>query len=223
LPVSNGPAGVVAVSDLLCRSESGSRWAYTGMIFGSEVRCAYLAMCSMFLARDDVWLFNTYPPAEPTYGMEDAAAKLRERQYAVRVTQGDDAGAKPWQRMLPGGIGTDAFFMNSRGNGDFFELVKGTAFPDDVPMLNRPTILHLIHSWSMQNPNMIGSVGGRWLEHGSYAAVGSCWEPYLAAFVPPSLLAERLRNYIPFLVAARWWDDEGAFCKVWRVQTFGDP
>jgi hypothetical protein len=83
--------------------------------------------------------------------------------------------------------------------------------------------IHIIHSWSMQIPQLRETVGGRWLANGAYAAVGSCWEPYLGAFVPPPLVANRCVSFVPFLVSARWWNNEGALWKPWRVVTIGDP
>jgi hypothetical protein len=89
--------------------------------------------------------------------------------------------------------------------------------------LNEPAALHFIHSWSMQFPARLDTVGAQWLERGAYAAVGSCHEPYLAAFVPPAELTHRWTNFVPFLVAARWWDGQGPLAKPWRVVTIGDP
>src|SRR5204863_9960252 len=131
------------------------------------------------------------------YGMDEAAGKLREKGYRVRHNKGDDANLKSWMRMLSGGISTDIFALNSKGNIDFFDLFSGPASPYDTPVLNEPVALHLLHSWAMQVPGNPSSVGGRWLAHGAYAAVGSCWEPFLGAFIPPSVLAERWRSYVP--------------------------
>lgn len=215
----------VATTDALCRLRNGHRYAYVGMIFGDEKWSAYVAMCSLFLERKNIWLYNGHPLSGgwETYGMDDAANKLNEKGYATRLNKGDDATLKSWMRMLPGGINTDAFVLNSKGNIDFFDLFTGTASSYEVPVLNEPVALHLLHSWAMQSPTERASVGGRWIAHGAYASVGSCWEPFLSAFLPPVVLAERWRNYVPFLIAARWWNDDGPNWKPWRVETFGDP
>ncbi len=104
---------------------------------------------------------------------------------------------------------------------DFFDLSEGTGFAHDVPILDTPLALHMIHSWSLRSPENRDTVGGRWLEHGVYAYVGAMQEPYLGAFIPPELLVRRLLSFVPFLVAARHWD--GPVGNAWRVNTFGDP
>ncbi len=46
-------------------------------------------------------------------------------------------------------------------------------------------------------------------------------EPFLASFIPPRFLLERLVNRTPFLAASRQY--EGPFVRPWRVMTYGDP
>jgi hypothetical protein len=119
-------------------------------------------------------------------------------------------------------------FMNTSGNADFFDLgVPGQTTaanrggPGDIPVLSRPLALHMIHSFSLQQAANRETLGGRWLDAGAYAYVGSVHEPYLPAFVPPRQVLERLINAVPFAVAARQWD--GPFALPWRVQVLGDP
>ncbi len=70
--------GPIATTDLVGRREDGQRYAFTGWIFGSEARSAYVAMCSLFLDRDDWWLVNTYPDQSQwqAYGMQAAVPLL---------------------------------------------------------------------------------------------------------------------------------------------------
>ena len=221
-PNADGP---VAITDLLGRNADATRYAITGMIFGDEARCAYIAMCSLFLDRQRAWMCNTYPSdgAWAQYGMDRAAAMLEARGFAVQHNAGSSASEVAWMRQLIGGLSTDIVVMNTKGNSDFFDMFTGQCHPHDVPVLNEPAVLHLIHSWSMQFPQRLDTVGAQWLDRGAYAAVGSCWEPYLNAFVPPAELANRWVNMVPFLVSARWWDNQGPLSTPWRVVTFGDP
>ena len=221
-PHNDGP---VAMTDLLGRNADGTRYAIVGWIFGDEARCAYMAMCSLFLPRDRALLWNTYPQTADwnTYATQPAATHLEQSGIRTQHMFGAAADVRAWLRLLPGGWSTDIALINSKGNSDFFDLSSGTAYPIDVPVLNEPLALHLIHSWSMQAPDNRGSVGGRWLDHGVYAAVGSCWEPYLAAFVPPTELAKRWTSFVPFVVGSRWWDGQSPLSKPWRVVTIGDP
>lgn len=225
-----GPSapGPVAITDLLGRNSDGTRYAIVGWIFGSESRAAYMAMCSLFLPREQVTMFDTYPAGQPwdRYATAPAAAAMIRAGFTTQETHGNQPGAadeRGWLRTLVGGWSCDVAVVNTKGNCDFFDLASGSASPLDVPLLNEPAALHLIHSWSLQFPARLDTVGARWLDRGAYAAVGSCHEPYLAAFIPPSELAHRWTNFVPFLVAARWWDGQGPLSKPWRVVTIGDP
>ena len=79
----------------------------------------------------------------------------------------------------------------------------------------------MIHSWSLQDPSNNQTVGGRWMNHGVYAYIGSSHEPMLGAFVPPAELTRRLTMLFRF-VAGRWWMVR-APSKTWRINTLGDP
>lgn len=217
--------GPIAITDLLGRNADGSRYAFTGWIFGNEARAAYMAMCSLFLDREQVLTCNTYPfdGEWGRYAMNDSNALLSQRGYELQQIVGESTTAAGWLRVLIGGIAADVVMMNTKGQSDIFEMSHGQCSAFDVPLLAQPAVLHLIHSWSMRAPANPDTVGGRWLANGAYAAVGSSHEPYLAAFVPPVALAQRWTNFVPFLVAARWWDGEGPMSKSWRIVTIGDP
>lgn len=222
---SNGkPGEPVAVTDALCRIPDGHRWAIAGWIFGSEVRCAYMAMCSLYLSPRSVWMINTYETDGDwgRYAMTDAVTVLKGEGYDTADFSGPQASAVSWLNMLMGGFKPDVLYMNTMGNMDFFKMWPATqCYPEDVAMLQRPMAMHLIHSWSLTSAESRETVGGRWLEHGVYAYVGSVFEPYLIAFVPPSVVAARMASLIPFLVASRWCD--GPIDAAWRVTLIGDP
>ncbi len=214
-----------AITDLLGRTPAGLRYAFTGWIFGDEARCAYVAMCSLFLDRNRVWLYDTYPGTGGwnTYGVIDATSKLNKAGFEAIAFERDRTNDKAWQSMLPGGVSSDVLLMNSKGNTDFFQLFSGRGSPGDVPILNEPVAMHLIHSWSMRSPQNEGTVGAQWLSHGAYAYVGSVHEPFLGAFVPPKVLTSRCMGYVPFLIASRVWTGQGMFGDAWKINTFGDP
>ena len=222
LPRRPGPP--YAITDLIGRHEDGSRYAVTGWIFGDEKRCAYMGMCSLFLPRRRVSFYNTYPDSGQwaAYGTAEAAEAFSDRGYEVQVVSGEGTSVFAWQRMLAGGISADVIIMNSSGMSDYFDLVGGRAYPQDVPILTEPAAVHLIHSWSLAEPDDRDTVGGRWLERGAYAYVGSAHEPFLGAFVPPSELARRCISYGSFLVAARHYDPHPLACP-WKINTLGDP
>ncbi len=210
-----------AVTDLLGRSAGGHRYAYAGWIFGDASRCAYAAMCSLFLDRSDVRLYNTYeePQVVRIYGISEAQGLLAERGFDVTTYDVPDTTLQNWLNLLPRGFTTDVLVMNSGGNADYFVLSDKRAYCGDVPVLNVPLALHFTHSYSLKAPGNHNTIGGQWLDHGVYAYIGSVDEPRLPGFIPPKVFADRCRNLVPFLIAGRKWDDSPA----WKINTLGDP
>lgn len=217
--------GPMAITDYLSRREDWSRYAFTGWIFGSEVRCAYVAMCSLFIPRESIVFINTYPDQGnwKSYAMGRAADSMREQGFEVLDTQGIATTRDAWMDSLAGGFGRDVLIMNSKGNAGDFHLSDKVAMAIDVPLSTFPMVVHFTHSWSMHSPTNSATVAGRWLDHGAYAFVGSVYEPLLTAFIPPERLAGRLVGMAPLLVACRWWAEDGILARPWRVNTFGDP
>ena len=219
----------VATTDALCRNADGSRYAFCGSIFGSSRYCAYAAMSSLFLSRNSIGAFNCYQAANlSAYDFSELAVKLPEAGFTTKVWSGPKGHMADWRKILAQGFDGDVLFVNSSGNLDFFDVgnpgsvpVQEKGAPGDVPILSRPLALHMIHSWSLTSPSAHESIGGRWLESGAYAYVGSVFEPFLPAFSPPVEILSRCANYVPFLIASRVWD--GPFALPWRVATLGDP
>ncbi len=210
----------LAVTDGLARHSNGQRWAIAGWIYGSPARAIYQAMCSIFLTHKTALFYNSYPNEEDVwsqYGMDKAAHRLGEVGFDVELIQRPEAGVKNWRRFTQG-LDRDLILVNTKGGPSSFNLGDGQAFVRDVPLLRSPAAVHFIHSWSATAPGDRNTVGGRWLEQGAYAYVGSVHEPYLQAFIPPGLLVERLRLSVPFLIAARQIE-----APPWKITTIGDP
>ncbi|MEE2906596.1 MAG: hypothetical protein VX527_02080 [Planctomycetota bacterium] len=218
-----GPEDPMAITDVLGRRKDGHRYAIVGWINGNEIQSSYAAMCSLFLVPNTAWLCNGYPQDGQwmQYDMATAAHDLTELGYECTLTE--NATIPMLRLMSSGGLHEDLIMMNSKGNRDFFDLGTTRGTSNDVPVLSSPAILQMIHSWSLQDPSHANTIGGRWLEHGVYAYVGSSHEPFLAAFVPPAEFAKRLAVLVPFLAAGRWWEDQGPFARPWRINTLGDP
>lgn len=209
----------LAVTDGLARHSNGRRWAIAGWIYGSPTQAIYQAMCSIFLAHKTALLYNSYPDQDTwgQYGMDEAADWLSEVGFDVELIQRPAAGVRNWRRSTQG-LDRDLILVNTKGGPSSFNLGDGQALAQDVPLLRSPAAVHFIHSWSATAPSDRNTVGGRWLEQGAYAYVGSVHEPYLQAFIPPNLLVERLRLSVPFLIAARQTE-----APPWKITTIGDP
>ncbi len=220
-----------ATSDAVCRLSSGHRYAVCGIIQGSAARSAYVAMASLFLSRASIWAVDSYQSSDAmfqSFRVDSLASALEQAGFQALTRSGTDAGLDAWRQLLVDGFACDVLLLNSSGNADFFDLgtpgqtaASSRGGPGDVPVLTRPLALSLVHSFSLQSPSNPDSVGGRWIEYGAYAYVGSVHEPYLFAFVPPGALLQQVANGVPFGVAARIWD--GPFALPWRISLIGDP
>ncbi len=217
-----GKQDPVAVTDVVGRTRDGSRYAWTGWILGSNSRSAYMAMCSLFLPRDRDWLCNTYPDSGSwaKYAFDGVPELLQEHGIASDSVDGTVEGLRAAES---GGVSTDMIFFTSKGNSDFFDMSNGRLSPNQIPILNTPSGLYFIHSWSLKNPGGRSTVGGTWLRRGVYAYVGSSEEPMLQAFIPPGEVIRRTLSMVPFLPASRWFAGQGAMRQPWRINTIGDP
>jgi hypothetical protein len=212
----------VAVSDVVGRDQTGKRFAWTGWVFGSKAQSTYMAMCSLYLPRNAYWFCNTYPNSSPwaTYGFGNFAEILP--QYGIKA-QSIGGTVGQLQEADKGGVTADVIMFTSKGNKDFLEMADERTAPSWLPILNTPTVLYFLHSWSLKDPQNKSTVGGTWLSHGVYAYMGSSHEPMLTAFVPPAEILRRTMSNIPFIPASRWFSDEGMYAKAWRLNTIGDP
>jgi hypothetical protein len=212
----------VALTDVIGRDEGGTRFAWTGWIFGSKVDAAYMAMCSLFLDRSNYWFCNTYPQdgGWGNYGIGNTLEILPK--YGIDCIAIDGSLAS-LQSADAGGVRTDVVYFTSKGNQDFLDMADERTSPTWLPLLDTPSALYFLHSWSLKNPTGRTTVGGTWLSRGVYAYVGSSHEPMLQAFVPQIEIMRRTMSLVPFLPAARWSAGESVYAKPWRVNTIGDP
>jgi hypothetical protein len=210
----------LAVTDGLGRHFNGERWAAVGWIFGSEVRSIYQAMCAIFLDSQTAMLYDSYPKEGnwAKYEMEEAASGLKTIGLNVELVQKPESSLEKWRSLASKPWRFDLILMNSKGYPKSFQVGNGDASVEDLPKLQFPAAIHMIHSWSASDPDDRNTVSGRWLVNGAYAYVGSVHEPFLSAFIPPKLMVARLKRGTPFLIAARQLESPP-----WKVATIGDP
>ena len=214
----------LSTMDCLCRHDDGTRWAIASWIFGSQERAGFVAMSSMFLGPGETWLTSQYPSTQgwAAYAPQPAAERLNKTEITTRVVTGVDMSIDAWRRQLMGGFNCGMLWLNSHGQQWEFALQNNVmANVNDVPLTNLPTAVHCIHSFSLAQPANPESIGGRFIEQGIYCYHGSVYEPFLSAFVPPALLADRVAYLAPLLVSARVF--EGPFAVPWRTTGYGDP
>lgn len=214
------PNEQLAVTDGLARNPYGDRWGLAGWIYGSSSRSVYQAMSSIFLDTKTAMLYNSYEQEGNwgKYEMESVAGKLRRKGLSIEEVKQPDTSLEKWQSIASKEWEFDLIFINSKGNKDAFFVGEGDALVKDIPKLKYPAAIHLIHSWSATTPDDRNTIAGKWLENGAYAYVGSVHEPYLAAFVTPKIISDRLSASTPFLMASRLLES-----RPWKITTIGDP
>lgn len=196
------------------------RWAWTGQIFGTESRSAYAAMCSLFLTAKKAWLFDGYPPGKPwsDFDATAAAEPLKHLNLETIVDDAPNSSERAWRVRVSQVLDAGLICVNTKGMPNEFNLEPGRLLPADAPILNVPAMVDFVHSWSAHAPSERWTVGGRWIERGAYAYLGSVDEPFLGAFVPTPLATVRLMAKFPFAAALR--SDNG---QAWKLTIVGDP
>ena len=221
--------GAYALTDLIGRADDGAiigggaRWAWCGQLLGDGPASVYRAMCSLFLAPDRAWVFDTYDDAKEPWSAwsgAQAAEGLRKRGVQTVVFSGERRTLHDWRMGAGRGVNAGLVLVNSAGNANSFNLPQGPGTPADTPALLTPAIVHYVHSFSAERGDDRRYLAGRWLEHGAYAYFGSVNEPYLQAFVPTPLLVERLWSGLPLGAATRL--DEPPV-RPWKLTLLGDP
>jgi len=211
-----------ALTDLIGRHRGGigNRWAWSGAVFGDSQTALYRVMCGLFLPADSAWLFDGYGRGDPwdLYDATSASKILEQNGYAVEVHDTPANRVRDWRKAVEGGIDADLALINSRGNMTFFQLGDGKAQAGDIPLLDSPIAVHIVHSWSSRAPGTSRSVAGRWFEHGAYLFYGSVDEPFLSAFVQTPKVAGRLLAGYPFGAGVRHDTSPP-----WKLNVLGDP
>ncbi len=213
----------VATADRIGRTDangSGVRWAYSGQIIGNESAGVYQAMCSLFLEIDSAFLWDGYTDKTPwsAYDMTATSRQFEELEITSELHDQPYYKLENWRRRMTRPVDASLILINSKGSQVRFDLPGGGALPGDLPVLERPSIIHMVHSFSMQTPTDERTIGGRLLSRGVYAYAGSVDEPFLNAFVPTPMIARRLGGTINFAAAVRYDDGD-----VWKIAVLGDP
>jgi hypothetical protein len=214
----------LALTDAVARhgagDRAGQRWGWSGQVPGNAADAAYRAMCSLFLQPASAWVFDGYESKGEWHEFDGtkAADALRAGGLKVEVMDEPRQGVADWRARAARVVGAGLVMVNTKGNNNYFELPGGQCRTGDVPMLDVPAAVHFVHSWSAQQPDDRATIAARWMERGAYAYYGSVDEPFLKAFVPTPLLAQRIIAGAPFVVAARL--DTGP---VWKTASVADP
>ncbi len=229
-----GPRDRLALTDRLGRrdhSGNGQRWAYCGQLIGNESQSVYRAMCALFLEIDQSFIWDGYPADQP-WGMYDgteAGKSLEEMGFEVELHDLPRNGIDHWYLRQVRPIGTAdmspgssmLILMNTKGTAHRFDLEGGRqeeTYAGDLPMMQVPGVMHIVHSFSAQRPFARGTIAGRMLERGVYAYAGSVDEPYLNGFVPTPEVARRFVAGVPFAASVRFTERDS-----WKITVLGDP
>jgi len=223
IDTGSGARDSLATTDRIGRMDSngaGDRWAFSGQLIGPTSSTVYQAMCSLFLEIDNAFLWDGYANTEPWSQYDMTATQRQLAEFGIESELNDQPAYNldKWRRRMTRPVDAGLILINSKGSSRRFDLPGGGASSGDVPILERPAVIHMVHSFSMQKPTAIWTIGGRLMQRGVYAYAGSVDEPYLNAFVPTPMIARRLGGNIAFASAVRY--DDG---KVWKIAVLGDP
>jgi hypothetical protein len=190
-------------------------------VFGNQAQSAYRAMCALFLMSKSAWVFDGYPDTKPWNDFDGTKAGkvLKDAGFDVTVDDSPKNGERAWRSRCEFGVDAGLIAVNSKGMADEFNLDPGQCRPGEVPFLRTPSVVYMVHSWSAAAPNERGTVGGRWLERGAYAYLGSTYEPFLQAFIPTPILTARMAMSYPWGAAIR----PDNTVQAWKLATIGDP
>ncbi|MGQ0628621.1 MAG: hypothetical protein ACT4PL_11040, partial [Phycisphaerales bacterium] len=233
------PGEPIATSDLVGRSvdDRADRYAWCGQVFGTPARAVYSAMCGLFVQPRSAWVFDGYQPGQPwdLFDGTEAGELLGKGGLKVMVNDGSASSADAFRARaaggwdpkqgratapaeLSGGLNAGFIAVNTSGMTESFDLRPGQCVSGDVPILNVPSLVYFVHSWSANSPSNPSTVAGRWLAQGAYAYVGSVHEPFLQAFQPTPMFVRRLMAPAALGAAARL--DGGP---PWKIAVIGDP
>lgn len=221
--IRTAPDAFDATTDRVGRTgpaQDAERWAWAGQVVGSEPQAAYRAMCSLFLRPRSAWTFDGYGSTEPWVQWDGTAASNALDQAGLLAILDDEPRntAGDWKLRAERPVHAGLILLNSSGNRGWFDLGGSRAQAGDIPLLDVPAAVHMVHSWSAVAPARPTTVAGRWFERGVFAYIGSVHEPYLQAFVPTPMVAQRMLAGMAFGATGRL---DGS--PRWRIAVLGDP
>ncbi len=197
--------GGYTVDDAIARNSDPGRWGWVGRLLGGPARSVYMVMGALFLQPENGLFFSRYNPKNDTFGPYDPepAFATFERLFPIEMIRHPDATLARWRALeWPGGNRFGLVLVNSSGGATSWSTSKGGATHFDVPD-TVPCVVHYTHSGSAGRPFHLDSIAGRWMAGGAYFYFGSYAEPYLQAFVPATVLAERVDLGVPLGAAMR--------------------
>lgn len=218
-----GPRDVYATTARIGRfgdNGAGERWANAGQIFGSYAQSTYRAMCALFLTPGEAFIFDGYEDSQPwiTYSGAEAAGVLKDAGMDVQLHDRPGNTTAQWLALSARPIRQSLWMINSMGSQAELNFPGGPVRGSNTPLMDKPVVAHVVHSFSLQTPWNRGTVGGGMLDRGAYAMLGSVDEPFLQAFMPTPMVARRLLAGLNFAAAVRFDD-----APVWKLTVLGDP
>lgn len=227
IQTNDKPREFLALTDLAGRMPDGTRWGYAAQLIGDGPDSAARAMASLFLPASAAWVFDGYPDREPwsRWDGTTAAQTLDGAGISTRVIDVPSNGIDNWRATAANGVlpvadetGAGMVFINSKGRPSDFELEPGMGRAGDVPWLDVPAAVHMVHSFSAQSPGSDSTIAGRFFANGAFLYVGSVHEPGLGGFVETPEVARRLVAGEPIASAVRVTGRPP-----WRITVLGDP
>lgn len=216
------PVTPLAFTDEIIRTDGpySSRYAWAGQIFGNEQEALYRVMSALTITPDSAFLADGYDMSMPwaMYDMGQAESAASGMGLQTRVMDAPEQSTDDFVAATAPVTQENLILVNSKGLWYGYDMRPGRAFTGDLPLLDRPSVMHIVHSFSAQFPARKDSIAGRMMHNGVFAYYGSSDEPYLTAFCPTPALVERIASGMTYSAATRL---DGRFG--WKLNYFGDP
>lgn len=224
-PMFRGSDGeLYATTDRIGRlAESPSRrWGWASQFFAeTEAKAAYRVMSNLFSHDRRAWLFDGYPDESPwnQYAMASAREVLTAPKWSdVAVDKAPSGGRLQFLARGHAPLLAELIMVTTKGLRNTFELTPGVGRPGDLPILQHPSAVYFVHSFSAAEPWGAHTIAARWFDRGAFAYVGAIDEPTLGGFSTPRQVADLLNFTSPWGAAVR---QRGA--RPWKIAVFGDP
>jgi len=213
-----------ATTDRIGRlAESPStRWGWASQIHAeTEAKAAYRVMANLFSNDRRAWFFDGYPDESPwnQYGMSTIRQVIAAPTWEDVIVDSPPAGGR--LQFLARGhtpLLAELIMISTKGQRNFFELTPGVGRPGDLPILEHPSGVYFVHSFSAAEPWGDHTIAARWFDRGAFAYVGAVDEPTLGGFSTPRRVADLIDFTSPWAAAVR---QRGA--RPWKIAVFGDP
>ncbi len=213
--------GLIALDDLLGRSEDSVRVASVGRLIGGRIGSAYQAMCSLFLKVDQGLTVDALPKVNLQAIMFETLSSTLQKQISLTHLLNGSATLKAFMDATSPWNSKELIFLAAAGADSSWSLSGTLATSEELPV-GSPYLLRMIHPAFARSALSSDSLVNRALWGGAFWIQGAVSDPYRSAFQNTAYLGPLLSKGVS-LGAACVRPTGQRFSWPWRIVNFGDP